>query len=238
MRVFVPSDPTRRRWPPWWRITNLKVLLIASIPFGALFAFVLGIVYAFVWKKPPYPEGHYAFAGAIVTARGGYLRITPITQAGEPQVKHFYYSTAYKGSQVRLPLNVFFRITTKEEAAHVANTLMRAQQAYAYAWQNRDAATIQQMDPFHECSMSNNWKGAPGEAASGPHAAIVPPAAANGRWVAAAVLGVIATAVMISTMDPLFADDRKAYDNAVKKMKKEQKAAEKKAAAKTDDDEE
>jgi hypothetical protein len=105
-----------------------------------------------------------------------------------------------------------FRFGSKDGALNAANRLLRSRAIYAQAWQRGDQATIAQMDPFFECSLSNQWTAPPEQRGTGPQTPVVPKAARNARWLGALGFGLVTAAVTYLVVDNVFDDDRKALD--------------------------
>lgn len=209
------SRTPKEYMPAWLLMTLAMTVAIASL---------LALVFRAIWKGAPYREGHYAFPGALVRTQGAMLEITPTSQMAQPRVVHVRVNGRYARSRVEIGA-LHFPYFSQEQANAAGDRILAARQAYAHAWAQGNAQALGPLDPFFECTTSNQWsQPAPG----GPRVAAPPIAAQAGRWLAA-----IAIAVGVAYVAGSIQIDE---DEARIKAYKKKEAAEKKKKAAADDD--
>ncbi|MGZ5966201.1 MAG: hypothetical protein ACXWP4_00940 [Polyangiales bacterium] len=186
----------------------------------ALFLFVasvIGIVYRFVWKPPPYREGTFALASSLVEADGGELSITPIVNMGRPMIIHTRRNGVYTGSRLELAGGAYkFYFGNQAAVESACDRVLQAREYFARASAAGDRNSLGQLDPFYECNASGSWTSPPGTPVQPPLAAVVPSGAKWARWLGALLFGVIVSGALFAIIDNVYEDDRKAYDRKFK----------------------
>ncbi|MGZ3451734.1 MAG: hypothetical protein ACXWUG_31540 [Polyangiales bacterium] len=185
----------------------LALAISVAITIGCL----VGIVYRFIWKAPPYREGVYAFPGQLVRTEGEWLIINPTSDMGQPNVVHTLVNGGYRGSRVELSnRNYVYTYGSKDTAIAAADRIVAARHAYAQAWASGNPNALGPLDPFFECTTTNNWSQPTREE---PRVPIVPTAAKIVRWLVALAIGA-------GTMLTLYSIKQDEYEENVKKYKK------------------
>jgi hypothetical protein len=170
-------------------------LLLAGCLF-VFFALAATFVYSILWKPPPYRRGSYLFPSYLVHVRGEELDIVPFNLIEQPTVTHRYRNGVYMGSTLDLGANdqrgrvtATFTFNSKDAAKQAAETYFATRERMGRVLAARDAAALQQIDPFYECTLSGQWAEPPGTPKTEPLVARRPPAASWARWIGAPVLG-------------------------------------------------
>lgn len=193
---------------------------------GAAWVFVasvLGIVYRFVWKPPPYREGSWVFKSAIVNADGGMIEILPLHELGRPTIVHTRRNGAYTGSRLELQHHegksrtFTFQYSTQDSVQKACDSVLDARMAWIDTLKSGNTQRISADDVFAECTMSGEWTNPPGTLPVPPLAAVVPSGAVWMRWLGSLVFGLAIASVTYLAIDNLYDDDRKAYERKQKK---------------------
>lgn len=154
---------------------------------------VLAIVYRQLWKPPPYREGLWVFPSGLTRLSGGWVDFNPISQLGRPTLVTVKRNGSYSHSRLELGHPFTFMFNSTQRADQITTSILAAKQHMVNLLAARDTAAIASLDPFAECTISNNW--APPSTLmvqEGPLAAIVPTPAKLAQWLGALVLGAAA----------------------------------------------
>jgi len=173
------------------------------------FASIIGIVYAFVWKPPPYKEGIYAFHSALAKLQHGEIEILPIAQLPRPTLVQVRRNGAYQHTRLELGGPFTFYFNGQPLAEQTCNAILQAKVNFIRMTAARDDRSIYEVDPFAECTISGQWKAPPGPL-TGPVAAFIPPAARWGRWLGALALGAVFSGGLYAIIDGSFESERAA----------------------------
>ena len=150
----------------------------------------LAIVYRQLWKPPPYREGLWVFPSGLTRLSGGWVDFNPISQLGRPTLVTVKRNGSYSHSRLELGHPFTFMFNSTQRADQITTSILAARQHMVNLLAARDTAAIASLDPFAECTISNNW--APPSTLmvqEGPLAAIVPTAATLAQWLGALALG-------------------------------------------------
>jgi hypothetical protein len=175
--AFLSFLTSYTRTPSEYGLAYLLMTVAMAITLASLF----GLIFRAIWKGPPYREGLIALPGAVVRSRGEMLEIFPTGQLARPQVVHVRVNGRYARSRVEIG-TLHFPYTSQDAANAAASRYVASVQAYAQAWAMGNAQALAPLDPFIECTTTNNWKQ---PSADGPRASGVPIAASLARWVLA-----------------------------------------------------
>jgi hypothetical protein len=180
-------------------------------------ASLIGILYRFIWKPPPFREGTYALGSALVNADGGELTITPIANMGRPMIIHTRRNGVYTGSRLELAGGAYkFYFGNQAAVESACDRVLQAREFYNRASALNDRNSLAQMDPFFECNASGSWSSPAGTPARQPLAAVVPSGAKWARWLGALMFGVIVSGALFVVVDNFYEDDRRAYERKFK----------------------
>jgi len=218
MLDFLVTEGSRK--DPWHDREVYGFLAFAAFVF---IASVIGIVYRFMWKPPPYREGNYVFKTAIVNADGGELEIMPLHELGRPTIVHTRRNGVYSGSRLELQHHQgksrLFQFQYGSQAAvqTACDSVLSAREVWIDTLRTGNAQRISELDVFAECTMTGNWTSPPGTPLAPPLAAVVPSGAKWARWLGALLLGAVVSGVTYFTIDSVFESDRKSYERKMKK---------------------
>jgi hypothetical protein len=189
--------------------------LLMTVAMAITLASLLGLIFRAIWKGPPYREGLIALPGAVVRSRGEMLEIFPTGQLARPQVVHVRVNGRYARSRVEIG-TLHFPYSSQEAANAAASRYVASVQAYAQAWAMGNAQALAPLDPFMECTTTNNWKQ---PSADGPRAGGMPLFASLGRW----VLALVIAGGVSYTLGSMQAEENEARIKAYKKKEAEKK---------------
>jgi hypothetical protein len=184
-----------------------EVYLGLAAALFVLIASVIGIVYTFVWKAPPYKEGLYVFYSGLVKLRHGEVDIMPIQELGRPTIVQVRRNGVYQHTRLELGGPFTFYFNGQTIAEQTCTAILHAKVSFIRMLAAKDDGAIYQVDPFAECTISGQWKASPGPVAE-PTAPFIPPAARWGRWIGAIVGGIALSGVLYLVMDGSFASER------------------------------
>lgn len=186
---------------------------------AAIAVFVLSItaiVFRFIWKPPPYPQGLYAFASYLVKASGGDLELMSLADIGTPRIVTVRRNGGHVHTRLELGGPFTFYYPNDPAAQASWGSIAAARATFRAMLAARDAAAIATVDPFVECTVSGAWA-VPNQPPVPPRVTSVPTGIKIGRWAAALVLGAVTAGAYYGLVDALFAEDRAAHDLAERK---------------------
>lgn len=190
---------------------------------------VIGIVYRFLWKPPPYREGNFVFKSAIVNTDGGELEIMPLHELGRPTIVHTRRNGVYSGSRLELQHHegksrLFQFFYGSQDAVQAGcDSVLDARQAWVETLRAGNVAKIQADDIFAECTLSDSWTAPAGTPPAPPLVPVVPKAARWARWLGGLVFSVGVAGLTYVIIDNVFESDRKEYQDNFSKPKKKGK---------------
>jgi hypothetical protein len=180
---------------------------------------ISGIVFRFIWKPPPYPEGLYAFTSYLVKASGGDLELTSLADVGTPTIVTVRRNGAHVHTRLELggPFTFYYPSDAAAQAGWASIAAVRAMFRAMLA--ARDAQAIASVDPFVECTVSGTWS-VPNQPPHPPRAVSVPTGVKVARWAGALLIGLVTAGVYYAAVDAIFDDDRTEHDRADQKRLK------------------
>ena len=209
-------DFTIRRGETVDPIHDKEVYLGFAAAIAVLLLSVSAIVFRFIWKPPPYPEGLYAFTSYLVKASGGELELKSLADVGTPTIVNVRRNGAHVHTRLELggPFTFYYPNNTVAQSGWESIAVARARFRAMLA--ARDAAAIASVDPFVECTVSGAWS-VPNQPPLPPRATSVPGGIRIARWAGAIVLGVVTAGMYYAAVDAFFAEDRAAHNLAEQK---------------------
>ena len=197
-------------------IHDKEVYLELAAAVAVFLLSITGIVFRFIWKPPPYPEGLYAFTSYLVKARGGDLEMMSIADIGTPTIVNVSRNGSHQHTRLELggPFTFYYPNNTVAQAGWASIAAARA--TFRAMLAARDAPAIASVDPFVECTVSGAWS-VPNQPPHGPRATSVPVGITIARWAGAVVFGLAAAGMYYAAVDALFAEDRAAHNRAEQK---------------------
>jgi hypothetical protein len=171
------------------RLTVGSFFLLAACS-GVFLAFLFALIHRFVAQPKAYRDGYYVFPTALVKAELGWLTILPVAEVGRPQLTHFRNRGAYAGTRIDYTSGFEVQVPGEDLAVKQAQQVLQAKDYCARVHAARDAATLQQIDVFFECTMSNRWEN-PGQVRAEPWEKTITVRAALARVGVAVGIGVL-----------------------------------------------
>lgn len=175
----------------------------------ALMGFLLAIVHRIVARPKAYRDGHYVLATALVKVELGEMTILPIAEVGRPQLTHYRRNGSYTGTSVSYAPGFVMPVHGQEVAVGQAARVLQAQEYCARVMQARDSATLEQIDVFHELTISNQWAH-PNQPKAEPWSQTISLVAVAARLGAALAIGVVFSVALYLFVDVYFEGDRQA----------------------------
>ena len=197
-------------------IHDKEVYLGFAAAIAVLLLSVSAIVFRFIWKPPPYPQGLYAFTSYLVKASGGDLEMMSLADVGTPTIVTVRRNGAHVHTRLELggPFTFYFPNDAAAQASWAR--IAAARGTFRAMLAARDAQAIASVDPFFECTVHGAWN-VPNQPPQGPRAVSVPVGIRLGRWGGAVVFGLTAAGMYYAAIDAFFEEDRAAYNLAEKK---------------------
>lgn len=190
--------------PSYSAPTYFLLAVCTTLLMSALFA----IAHRFAARPRAYRDGYYGLTTSLVKAELGQLTILPMAEVGQPQVTHFRRNGAYSGSSISYAPGFVVQVQGQEVAVQQVSRVLQAKEYCARVLAARDAVTLQQIDVFHECTMSNQWS-QPGQLRADPWGRSITMGMVIARTGAAAVIGILLSGVLYASVDILLEGARK-----------------------------
>lgn len=137
--------------------SDIEVYAGAGVALFVFFLCASRILLRRRWPKPPYRMGKWVLPSGLLELSDGSLRFLPSEKLGKPTLVTVKRNGSYQHTRLDLTYNFWFVYGHPKQAEEAVMKVLTAKARFVNALAARDEATVREMDPFAECTLSGVW---------------------------------------------------------------------------------
>lgn len=171
--------------------SDIEVYLMMA---GGIWLFVMSVisvVFGRLYPPAPYRRGAFALRSYLMRLERGEVTLQPIAELGKPTIVTMLRNGSYTGTRLDLAPGFSLLYGSKQQAEDSLVGILNAREKLKVIIAAKDMRALAELDPFSECTMSNNWAGGQGlENLEGPRSPLIPWSARGVQFAISIALGI------------------------------------------------